>query len=160
MPPDPDPRSIGDERLRRVRDLARVLDSAVRIPGTEIRFGLDALLGLLPAGGDVVGAALSATIVLAAARRGAPASLLARMTANLVMDALIGALPLVGDLADIGWRANVRNVELLESYLASSEPKRRSRAALVGVGVLLTVVVGLIGWAAYAIAKTVLLLVL
>lgn len=160
MPPDADPRSIADERLRRARDLARVLDSAVRIPGTEIRFGLDALLGLLPAGGDVAGAALSAMIVLAAARWGAPASLLARMTANLVMDALVGALPLVGDLADIGWRANVRNVELLESYLASSEPKRRSRAALLGVGVLLTVVVGLIGWGAYAITKTILLLVL
>jgi hypothetical protein len=153
-------RPIDDERLRRVRGLARLLDSAVGIPGTKVRFGLDALLGILPAGGDVVGAALSATIVLAAARWGAPASLLARMTANLAMDALVGALPLLGDLADIGWRANVRNVELLESFLESSGPRRRSRGALVGVGVLLVAVVGLIGWAAYAIAKTALLLVL
>jgi len=148
-----------DERLRRVRGLARLLDSAVGIPGTKVRLGLDALLGLLPAGGDVVGAALSATIVLAAARWGAPAPLLARMTANLAMDALIGVLPLVGDLADIGWRANVRNVELLESYLDSSEPRRRGRGALVGVGILLATVLGLIGWVAYQIAKAALLLV-
>lgn len=152
-------RPTDHERLRRVRSLARLLDSAVRIPGTEIRFGLDAVLGLLPAGGDVVGAALSATIVLAAARWGAPMSLLARMTLNLAMDALVGTLPLIGDLADIGWRANVRNVELLESYLESSAPRRRSRGALVGVGVVLAVVVGLIGWVAYLIARAVLPLV-
>ena len=116
----------------RVRSLARILDTALRIPGTGIRFGLDSILGLIPGLGDVTGAALSAYIVLAAARSGVPPSVLARMILNLGVDTLVGTIPLLGDRFDVGFKANIRNAALLEKIVA--EPvaaKRSSRAAVV-----------------------------
>jgi hypothetical protein len=149
--------SLSAEGLARARRLARLLDAAVRVPGTDVRLGLDALLGLLPGGGDVAGAALSAVIVLTAARAGAPAPVLARMTWNLVVDALLGALPLVGDLVDVGWKANLRNVRLLERHLESPE---RSRAAsgwvLTAVSLGLLAVLGLLAWGAILLGRVLL----
>ena len=136
----------------RVRSLARILDTAIRIPGTGIRFGLDSILGLIPGVGDLTGAALSGYIVLAAARLGVPPSVLARMILNLGVDTLVGSIPLLGDLFDVGFRANIRNAALLEKVV--TEPvaaKRSSRmavaAALAAIallaigGVALTVMV-------------------
>lgn len=138
----------------RVRKLARLLDAWLRIPGTRIRIGLDALLGLLPVGGDVVGALLSAWIVLWAARLGAPPSVLVRMTWNLVADALVGALPVVGDLLDVGWKANLRNLRLLERHL--DEPgraARRSRWTLGAVGVGLVAILSALTWGAWMLLR-------
>ena len=135
-----------------VRRLARVLDAAVRIPGTNFRVGLDALIGLVPGVGDAVGAALSGWIVLAAARMGLPKSVIARMLVNLGVDTVVGAVPILGDLFDIAFRANTRNVALIESALA--EPvatRKRSRAIVAGIGIA---VVALL---AVAIAAAVLL---
>src|SRR5687767_8986818 len=98
-----------------VRQLARLLDSAVRIPGTNIRVGLDALLGLIPGIGDAIGAALSGYIVLAAAKLGLPKSVLARMVLNLGIDTAVGAVPILGDLFDVAFRANTRNIALIDS---------------------------------------------
>ncbi|MDF1503421.1 DUF4112 domain-containing protein [Roseisolibacter sp. H3M3-2] len=118
----------------RVRRLARVMDSAVGIPGTRVRFGLDAVLGLVPGVGDVVGAAAAGYVVLAAARLGAPASVLLRMLVNVGVDTLVGSVPLLGDLFDLGWRSNTRNVALLERHLADPRGARAaSRAVVVGV---------------------------
>ena len=97
-----------------VRRMARLLDSALRIPGTGIRVGLDAVIGLVPGLGDAAGAVLSAYVVLLAARVGAPSTVVLRMLGNVAIDALAGAIPLLGDLFDIGWKANSRNVELLD----------------------------------------------
>jgi hypothetical protein len=149
----PVPRDATVERLARY---AHLLDAAVRIPGTSIRLGLDSLLGLLPGGGDLAGAILSAGVVLAAARRGAPAPVLARMTWNVVVDAVLGAVPLLGDVVDVGWKANLRNVRLLEEHLqAPGRVEKRSRAALVGVGAALAVVVALLAVGAWAVASAV-----
>jgi len=131
--------------LARVQRLARLLDSAVGIPGTKIRIGLDSVIGLVPGLGDVAGSALSGYIVLTAARMGAPASLLARMLANVAVDTATGVVPVVGDLVDVAWRANSRNVALLEQHLlgrapGNARPPRASRgalAAIVGAMVLL-----------------------
>lgn len=118
----------------RVRRLSRVLDSAVGVPGTRIRFGLDAVLGLVPGVGDVVGAAAAGYIVLAAARLGAPASLLVRMLLNVAIDTVVGAVPLLGDLFDFGFRSNLRNVALLERHLADPRGARAaSRRVVFGV---------------------------
>lgn len=116
--------------------LARLLDSAFAIPGTNIRLGLDALVGLIPGGGDVVGAALSSGIVLMAMREGVPAPVLWRMVANIGIDALIGAVPLIGDLFDVAWKANTKNAELLDRYLAQPE-KTTTRSRLLGVLVVI-----------------------
>lgn len=94
------------------------LDSAIVIPGTRFRFGIDALLGLFPGGGDIVGAAFSGYVIYAAWRLGAPVPVLARMVANIAADTVLGAIPVAGDLFDAYWKANLRNVAILREYLA------------------------------------------
>ena len=136
----------------RVRSLARMLDSAVKVPGTNIRFGLDSLVGLVPGVGDLAGAAFSGYIVLAAARLGVPASVLTRMLANLATDSVVGAIPLLGDLFDVSFKANTRNAALLDKHLgAPTSARKASRWTVVAV------IGGLVLLAAGAVALTVLL---
>jgi hypothetical protein len=127
-----------------LRALARLLDAAVTIPGTDIRLGLDSVIGLVPGVGDLAGAAMSGYIVLASARMGAPAPVLVRMVANIAVDSVVGSVPLLGDLFDVGWRANLRNTELLERHLAEPAAARRaSIGAIVGiVAVLVLLAIG------------------
>lgn len=107
---------IEPEALREARQLAWLLDDAVRLPG-GFRIGLEALLGLVPVVGDTLGLLASLRIVAIARRAGVPVPVLVRMLGNITGDALIGAIPLVGDLVDFGWKANARNVELLERHV-------------------------------------------
>ncbi|MGH7482404.1 MAG: DUF4112 domain-containing protein [Longimicrobiales bacterium] len=137
-------------RLRGLRRLARLLDRQFRIPGTRIRLGLDPLIGLLPGIGDVATGALSGWIVIAAARLGAPAPVLARMLFNLLTDVVLGAVPLLGDLFDVAWKANARNLDLLERHLA--DPRRARRSSVLAVTVVTGVVLLLIGFAAWGLA--------
>lgn len=94
-----------------------LLDSAIVVPGTNFRFGIDPLLGLFPGGGDVVGAALSGYIVYEAWRMGVPLSGIARMITNVAADTLLGAVPVAGDLFDAFWKANLRNIEILRAHV-------------------------------------------
>jgi len=94
--------------------LSHILDDFLRIPGTQIRFGLDGVIGLIPGVGDVLGAMASWIIILAAWMRGVPRVTLARMMANVAIDAIVGAVPILGDVFDVAWKANRRNFELLE----------------------------------------------
>lgn len=132
-----------DLRLRRLRALAKIMDSSLRVPGTDFRFGMDALVGLLPGLGDVIGAVVSGYIVFESARIGASGGTLIRMLGNIGIEALVGAVPAVGDLFDAAFRANNRNVRLLEDHVAGPEAvTRRSSLALSAVGVGILVVVG------------------
>ncbi|HZO18039.1 MAG TPA: DUF4112 domain-containing protein [Gemmatimonadaceae bacterium] len=131
----------------RLRDLARLLDEAIRIPGTNIRIGLDALLGLLPGGGDVAGGLLSGLIILQAARDGAPATVLGRMLGNVALDVVAGAVPLLGDIFDVAWRANSRNIRLLQSW--RERPVSTKRSSRVTVAVILGALVLLIALAVW-----------
>jgi hypothetical protein len=106
------------ERHLRLRRLAWLLDYSISIPGTRITFGVDALIGLIPVVGDFIGAILSTYILSEAARLGAPKSVLLRMAANIGAESLLGVVPFVGDLFDAAWKANRRNVRLLENWLA------------------------------------------
>jgi len=125
------PRDVGD-----LRRFAWLLDDVIRIPGTNIRFGIDPLIGLLPGGGDLAAGALSTYIILAAARAGAPPVVLLRMGANVALDAILGIVPVLGDLFDAGFKANRRNVQLLEQYIASPGPVRRSSRIVVALVVV------------------------
>ncbi len=106
-----------DETMERLRHLSYLLDSAFRIPVLGYRVGWDAIIGLVPGLGDAVGMLFSGYIVFEAARLGAPKSVLARMVYNVALEVIIGAIPLIGDLFDAVWKANVRNVRLLERAL-------------------------------------------
>ncbi|MCI0353038.1 MAG: DUF4112 domain-containing protein [Acidobacteriales bacterium] len=112
--------ALNDEALDQ---LAGVLDDIFQIPGTRIRFGLDALLGLIPGLGDAISGATSMLIIVAAWRRGLPRITLARMFANVAIDSLLGAMPLFGDLFDVWWKANRMNVNILRT--AEARPQKR-----------------------------------
>jgi hypothetical protein len=100
-------------RLKRMRQLSQLLDSAIVIPGTKQRIGLDPILGLIPGGGDTVSAALSGYIIIEAARMGLPRKALIQMVANLVIDTVIGSVPVLGDVFDVFSKANLRNLQIV-----------------------------------------------
>jgi hypothetical protein len=124
--PPPLVRLTGAERRRfeRLERLGRLLDTAVGVPGTRFRFGLDPLLGLVPGLGDALGAALSGYIVLEAARLGASRGVLGRMLFNIGVDTLLGAVPGLGDLFDFAWKSDSMNVALLRRHLERPEATR------------------------------------
>ena len=105
------------KRLDRLRRLSQILDNAIPIPGTGYRIGLDPILGLLPGGGDTVSGALGAYIIVEAARIGLPRKVIWKMVGNILFDTVIGTVPVLGDIFDAGWKANVKNVALLERHL-------------------------------------------
>ena len=110
-----------DSTLQRLEFL---LDEAFRIPGTQVRFGIDGVVGLIPGFGDVLAGLLSLVIPLAAWIRGLPYVTLIRMLANLAIGVLVGSIPLFGDIFDIAWKTNRRNYRLLTRHL--SEPRRHT----------------------------------
>ncbi len=139
-------------RLAHLRQLSHVLDTAIRVPGTNIRLGLDGILGLIPGVGDVTTGLASVFVILSAARMGVPPSVLARMIGNVAIDTAIGVVPVLGDIFDVAWKANTRNVALTERYMTAPDDERRqtervSRFQLLGLIVLLLIVVvlGIIG---------------
>ncbi len=109
--------SSEEATLRRLNELAYWLDERFRLPGLNVRVGIDGLLGLIPGIGDLAGGAISAYILYEAWRLDVPNRVLARMLANLGVDVVVGSVPLFGDLFDIGWKANRRNVNLLVRHL-------------------------------------------
>ena len=104
--------------------LSRVLDTWFRIPGTSIRFGIDGIIGFVPGIGDFLAGLASCIIVLAAFFRGVPMVTIARMVVNLAIEVGVGMVPVLGNLFDIGWRANRRNYHLLERSLTA--PRRET----------------------------------
>jgi hypothetical protein len=132
----PVPRS---DPLARARTIARLLDSAVGVPGTGIRFGLDPVMGLVPGLGDLTGMLLSGYLVLLGGRLGVSRAVLARMLANIAVDTVGGTVPLIGDLFDVAWKSNMRNVALLERAIGAPAATRRA-SALAIAGVLLALV--------------------
>jgi hypothetical protein len=119
---------------RQARSLAHLLDTAFRVPGTRFRFGVDPLLGLLPGLGDVLGGFLAGYILYIGVRVGAPRSVLLRMFSNVAIDTFLGVIPLVGNLFDAGWKANTRNVALLQRYL--DQPGETAAASRTFIAVL------------------------
>lgn len=142
-----------NELRSRLKRLAWLLDSSIPIPGTRLSVGLEALIGLLPFIGDLVGVLLSSYILGEAARLGASRSVLARMAFNIAVEGVVGLIPLAGDVFDAVWKANQRNVRLLEQWLDGPARAERSSRLLV-LGVFAT----LVGFAVLAVFLTYLLL--
>ncbi|MEM8952124.1 MAG: DUF4112 domain-containing protein [Pseudomonadota bacterium] len=113
--------------LNRMRWLADLFDDRFRLPGTERRFGLDGILGLFPAVGDVISGVISLYLAAEGLRFGMPFSRLLRMGFNVVVDMTLGAIPLIGDLFDFAWKANQKNVRIVLEHLESDIEAKRSR---------------------------------
>lgn len=132
------PRDVEPE----LETLARWMDNVFEIPGTRIRFGLDPLLGLLPGLGDLLTTLVSLYILGAARRYGVPRVTLLRMAANIAIDAALGAVPFLGDVFDLFWKSNVKNVALLQRHIRATPAEQRRAAGgdwlfLTGLIVLL-----------------------
>ena len=113
-----------EERIARIESLASLLDTAFIIPGTNLRFGFDALVGLVPGIGDALTTALSLWLVKEARALGAPAHLIARMLGNIAIDGVVGAVPLLGDAFDLVWKSNRRNLYLLRRHIEAKTSRR------------------------------------
>ena len=148
-------------RLEVLRRMARLLDSAIPVPGTSFRFGLDPLLGLIPGLGDLVSPLFTMAVLWQGNDLGIPRVVLLRMVFNVAIDTLIGMVPLAGDLFDFAWKANDRNIALLE--LHAFERRRAS----IGDWLFVTVIVVLLaalalvplvlaGWLLSLVAESVL----
>lgn len=122
-----------------IRALVRLMDDAIAIPGTNIRIGWDAILGLvLPAAGDAVTAVSQVALLITAVRARAPWIVIARMVLNVAIDSLFGSVPLIGDLFDFGFKANRKNLQLLERLQQAPVDQKRSRAgdyAVLGIAI-------------------------
>jgi hypothetical protein len=138
----PEVGTLDPRRLERLRWLGELLDNSIPVPGTNFRFGLDTIIGLVPGVGDLVGGALSAYIILEAARLGVPRALLVRMGYNVLVDVAVGTVPVLGDLFDAGYKANLRNLALVRSHVEKPATARRAGrrfVVLLGLGIFLLI---------------------
>ena len=135
--------------LKQLSYLAKLMDSQFRIPGTDIRFGLDGIIGLIPGAGDLSTFAVSGYMLWIMAQNGASGFVLARMTMNILIDALVGSVPLLGDIFDIAFKANMRNLRLMQEHY--QEGRHKGGAAKVIIPVLLLVLVFIVAliWGVY-----------
>jgi hypothetical protein len=140
-------------RLKRMRQLSRLLDSAIVIPGTKKGIGLDPIIGLIPGGGDTVSAALSGYIIIEAALMGLPREALMRMVMNLLIDTVVGSVPVLGDVFDVFSKANLRNMQIVESHVKAPQPSAKADKLFIGL-----LIVGLLMFAVAVGGVTVLVL--
>jgi hypothetical protein len=144
LPPRPSIRESGARNVfddEHLDQLSHLLDDFLRIPGTPIRFGLDGIVGFIPGVGDILGGLASSIIIVAAWFRGVPPITIARMVMNVAIETAVGSVPVVGNLFDIGWRANRRNYKLLEGSIV--DPRRHSIASWLYFGVIGLALLGL-----------------
>jgi hypothetical protein len=137
------------DRMRHVARIARLMDSEFTIPGTKFRFGLDPVLGLIPVFGNMATSAVSAMLVLTMMKHGASRNVIIRMSLNLLLDSVIGAIPIVGNLFDFGFRANNRNVELLRRHYEEGKYQGSGRGLIAAVLVGLVAFLLAAGWATW-----------
>lgn len=142
-----------DERLRWVERIARLMDSQFQLPGTRFRFGLDPLLGLLPVVGDLSTLAVSGALLLTMMRHGASGAVVVRMVLNILLDTIIGAVPILGNVFDFAYKSNERNVALLRRHYAEGHHQGSGKGliALLLLGLLL--VFGLVAWGGFVLLR-------
>jgi hypothetical protein len=133
------------DRLWLARWLADLLDQRFTIPGTSIRFGLDPIIGLIPGIGDLAANLTGSFILVLAAQVGVPKVVLLRMAINIAINALLGAIPVFGDVLSVWFRSNVRNVTLLQNYLGRPARQAVFRDWLLVIGLLLALLIVMIG---------------
>jgi hypothetical protein len=127
--------------LQRIRFAGKILEGIIAVPGTDKKIGLDPIIGLVTGGGDSVGFMMSAYILVESLRFKLPKETLMRMLTNVAIDAVVGAVPFLGDVFDFFWKSNSKNIRLLEAHLAN--PKEQT-AADKGFVILVLLALGLI----------------
>ncbi len=132
--------------LRWVDGFSRLLDTRFRIPGTKIRFGADFLMGLIPGVGDVVSMGFSAVLIVTMAKNGASARLVVQMLLNVLLDTIVGTVPILGNVFDLFYKANYRNAVLMREYYDQNKHRGSAWPLIVGVAVGLLLLLALTIW--------------
>jgi NADH:ubiquinone oxidoreductase subunit 5 (subunit L)/multisubunit Na+/H+ antiporter MnhA subunit len=143
------PSKVKSDSLRNIKALSKLMDAQFKIPGTSIRFGLDGIIGLVPGVGDFISFLISGYIVSIAVNKGASGFVLARMLLNIVVDALVGAIPILGDIFDVVYKANQRNMQLLQEHYVEGKHQGSSMKVIIPVVVVLLAVLFGLGWLVY-----------
>ena len=125
------------------------MDSQFKIPGTNIKFGLDALIGLVPGAGDFATFLISGYMITVLASNGASGFVLARMVLNIVIDSAFGAIPILGDIFDVAFKANQRNVKLMQQHYVEGRHKGSAWKVIIPVLLILLIFVGGLAWVSY-----------
>lgn len=150
--PTPLPTEVRADAMRWVDEASNLLDAKYRIPGTRVRFGLDFLMGLIPGAGDAVSLGFSGLLIATMAKNGASLRLVLLMLANVIVDAIVGAVPVAGSFFDLFFRANLRNARLMREHYEQGKHRAHAWPMLLGIlAVVLAVFVSLFVLLAYAI---------
>ncbi len=147
------PIKVENSPVKNIEWLARLMDSQFKIPGTNIRFGLDPLIGLIPGAGDIVTFSISVFMVSTLAKNGASGYVLARMTFNIIFDALIGAIPIIGDIFDFGFKANERNIKLMREHYQQGRHRGSALKIIIPLLIFLMIIIAVIGWLSYKLVS-------
>lgn len=137
------------EKFKTIAYLSKLMDSQFRIPGTNFRFGLDPLLGLIPGAGDLSTFGISAFLIWMMAKNGASGFVLARMVLNVLIDTIVGAIPLLGDLFDFAFKANLKNLRLMREHYVEGRHRGGAWKVVIPVLLLLLVVICAIVYGMY-----------
>jgi len=135
--------------LKNINRLAQLMDSQFRLPGTNFRFGLDGILGLIPGAGDLSTLAVSGYMIMIMAKNGASGNVIAKMVVNVLIDALLGAIPFIGDLFDFVFKANLKNMQLMREHYQDGRHRGGAWKVVVPVLILLILIVGVIIYLGY-----------
>ena len=135
--------------IRNLDSLAKLMDSQFQIPSTKIRFGLDALMGLVPGVGDFAGFLVSGYMILVLASNGASGFVIARISLNILIDAIIGSIPFLGDICDLAFKANERNMKLVHEHYKEGRHQGGAWKVVVPVLLILFLLIVGIAWSAY-----------
>jgi hypothetical protein len=142
-----------DERLRWLERVTHLMDSQFRLPGTRFRFGLDPLLGLLPIVGDLSTTAVSVALLLTMLRHGASGAVVVRMALNILIDTVVGGIPIIGNVFDFAYKSNERNVALLRRHYAEGRHGGSGRGLVVLLLLLLVGVFALVAWGSVVLLR-------
>ena len=142
--------------LKNIDRLAKLMDSQFKLPGTNYRFGLDGLLGLIPGAGDLSTLAVSGYMISIMAKNGASGYVIARMVVNVLIDALLGSIPFIGDLFDFVFKANLKNMKLMREHYQEGRHRGGAWKVVIPVLILLVLVVGFIIYLGYRLLAGVL----
>lgn len=144
---------IQDDRLQWIETVSRFLDNQFRLPGTNFRFGLDPILSFIPVGGSAVSFAISAGLIVTMFKYGVSRKVLIMMLGNLVLDALVGSIPIIGTLFDFAYKANQRNVSLLRKHYQEGKYMGRGNGLLAVIVIVMLIIMGLIAYGTWQLVE-------
>ena len=138
-----------NKQLRHLETLAKLMDNQFRVPGTNFRFGLDAIIGLIPGAGDLTTFGISGFMVFIMAQNGASGAVLAKMILNVLIDTLIGSIPILGDAFDFGFKSNTKNIKLMKEHYLEGRHKGGAWKVVLPVMIIFLVLFAGVVWIVY-----------